>query len=158
MFIKANTPILVFRFSSCWTENFIEAHKTVIESQGRVWVYKQGKKPSADIVNKIIAAGGYIIFKEPKNLGDRYYFGTIDSVRFKKPDDPASNFPQYYSEKLEIGLFENGTWFLVRSIEPFNSKYIEKLFMIRNGKKLIDQINRTSSAIMYVYCDTDMQL
>ena len=130
MIVKANTPILVFRFSSSWTENFIEAHRAVIESQGRVWVYKQGKKPSVDIVNKIIDAGGYIIFKEPKKLGDRYYIGTIDSIEFNKPDDPASFFPKYYSEELEIGSLKNGTWFRVCSMEPFNSKYIEKLLLI----------------------------
>ncbi len=53
MKIKANTYMLLFRFSDYRKYNFIEEHKKILNIHDRVWMLKIGRKAVASKIKRV---------------------------------------------------------------------------------------------------------
>ena len=148
MEICKDSKILLFRFSNYWTDDFIRDHKSIIDRTGYVWMCKQGKRSSLEIVASIIRDGGCIVLKEPDKCGGKYYIGHFTEITEDQPDD-ISHFPTYYLRELHL-YRTRAQWLKINEIHLLPSSYVESLYLQKSGKKLKDQINRTSSAVMYI--------
>lgn len=145
MRVKKNTRFLLFRFGNYWDVDFIAEHKKIIIEQGYVWMLKTGKKVSLDKLNAILEDGGYVILKESKQAGNRYYLGTFTEVTLDNPED-ARHCPDYYQNVKSYSQ----EWFKITSIGALDEANVETLLLSNSGKALKDVIDRTSSSFMFV--------
>lgn len=148
MEICERSKILLFRFSNYWTNDFIKDHKAIIDNAGYVWMCKQGKRSSIETIRSIIQDGGCIVLKEPDKRGGKYFIGHFTEITEDQPDD-INHFPAYYLSELHLNR-TLAQWIKIDAIHSLPSSYIGTLYLQKNGKKLTDQINRTSSAVMYI--------
>lgn len=148
MEICKGSNILLFRFGNYWTDDFIREHKSIIDKTGYVWMCKQGKRSSIEIIRSIILDGGCIVLKEPDKCGGKYYIGHFTDITEDQPND-ISHFPTYYLRELRLNR-TRAQWIKIDKLYLLPSCYVEALYLQKSGKKLKNQINRTSSAVMYI--------
>ena len=148
--IENDTLMLLFRFSNYKKYNFIEEHKVFLKEKGYVWMMKMGKKTSVDKLSKIKAQGGYIVLKSPIADGNRYYIGQFEDFQDEMPNDKV-HMPQYYSEILEDIMFYDSPaqYFKLTNLQPLGDNDEDALRLEKSGKKVVDVINETRTAVMY---------
>ena len=145
--IDKNTEMLLFRFGEFKHYDFIEEHTKIINEHGYVWVLKSGRKSNPAKIKEIINQGGWIILKQPKNAGGKYYIGQFVNVQEEEPTDQC--YPNYYEEFFFFFL-TNEQWFKITSIAELNSNDIEKIVLCKNGNRVVDIIGTTMTSVMFV--------
>lgn len=149
--IASHTLMLLFRFSNYKKYNFIEEHNVLLKEKGYVWMMKMGKKTSINRLSKIKAQGGYIVLKSPVADGNKYYIGKFEDFRDEMPNDKA-HMPKYYSEIVDDFMFYDlpTQYFKLTNLQPLAENAENILHLEKNGKKVVDVINETRTAVMYI--------
>ena len=157
--INQNTPMLLFRYSNYKKLRFIDEHIKIIQNSGYVWMMKMGKKTSSEKIKNIIKNGGYIVFKSPIAEGNHFYIGRfVDFCEELPPDD--DHMPSYYSEIVnEENFWEAPTqYFKLIDIVPLDERYTSLLRLKINQKKVLDVVNETRTAVMFIECSEDINI
>lgn len=159
--ILKNTEMLLFRYSNYKKLRFIDEHTKIIHSAGYVWMMKMGKKTSAEKIKNIIKNDGYIVFKSPIAEGNRFYIGRFIEFSETLPEDD-DHMPSYYSEIVnDENFWEAPTqYFKLIDLVPLEEKYVSSLHLKINNKKVLDVINETRTAVMFIknHVDIDVNL
>ena len=147
--------ILLLRYNRYKRSNFIEAHQRIINEKGFAWMLKIGKRLPAISLQSILDGSKTVILKAPKGDGGQFY--KLDLLDFHN-GDALSDFcyPEYYKEMVEdedVWMLDSlaGTWLKVKNIIQLSDADINKLRLVSNDKLAKDVLNRTRSAVLYVY-------
>lgn len=147
--------ILLLRYNRYKRSNFIEAHQKIINEKGSVWMLKIGKRLPMISLQSIMDGSRTIILKAPKRDGGQFY--KLDLIDFHNGDVLSSFcYPKYYEEMVEdenFWLLESlsGTWLKVNNIIQLSDADINSLRLVSNDKLAKDILNRSRSAVLYVY-------
>lgn len=157
--IKKETGMLLFRYSNYRKFRFIDEHKKIIQQSKYVWMMKMGKKTSLDKIKGIIERGGYIVFKAPVADGNLFYLGRFTDFSEELPDDEL-HMPKYYAEIVEdINFWDAPTqFFKLVDLVPLDEKYALTLRLEKNKKKVLDVINETRTAVMFIENETEIDV
>lgn len=145
--IEKNAEMLLFRYSEFKHYDFIKEHKAVLAKNGYVWMLKSGRKSNPDKLSSIIEQGGWLILKQPKNAGGKYYICQFDAVQEYEPADKS--YPDYYKEFVSERL-TNEQWFRLISINEMPDIEVDKIVLCKNENKVIDIIGTTMTSVMFV--------
>lgn len=153
MFIKKNSEIFLIRLNTTGYNNAINDHIELINKHGYVWLQKRGRKARIERLTDVLVQGGYIIIKEPKHNGDRYFIGQFVEVADQLPNE-ENTYPDYYNKYKN---YENRSqWFKITSLTQLNNDDIEELYFASSKEKVTNIINSTSTAFMFVFCKRDI--
>lgn len=157
--INKETTMLLFRYSNYRKYSFIDEHMKIIHNLKYVWMMKMGKKTSIEKIKSIIKSGGYIVFKAPVADGSHFYIGKFVDFREELPND-EKHMPKYYSEIVEdINFWDAPTqFFKLVDIVPLNEEYAAALRLEKNKKKVLDVINETRTAVMFIENEKEMDI
>ena len=157
--ISPKTMMLLLRYSNYRRYNFLNEHKAIIDQKGYVWMMKIGKKVSLDKINKIMRSGGFIILKSPISDGSKYYIGRFNDYSEKTPNDNG-HMPQYYSIIMnDIDYYDAQTqFFKVSCIAPLKEYYANALVLEKSKRKVVEVVNETRTAVMYVENEIDFDI
>ena len=157
--INKNTRMLLFRYSNYQKYRFIDEHLKIIHDTGYVWMMKMGKKTSVEKIQAIIKEGGYIVLKAPVADGSCFYIGRFVSFSESFPDD-EKHMPEYYSKIVDdINFWDAPTqFFKLVDIVPLDEVYVDILRLEKNKKKVIDVVNETRTAVMFIENENDLNV
>lgn len=148
MKIKKDTPMMVFRFSDFRVYDFISLHEEVLNVNGFVWMLKAGRWHNADKIRTLIEFGGWMILKAPKGKGGKYYLTHFTEAETEAPNDKY--YPSYYKEFLnENG--EDGIWIKIDKITEMRMDDVQKFVVTKSGRNMIEVINSTMTAAMFIH-------
>lgn len=153
MQIEAQTDMLLFRYKSYAKTDFINEHISILKDNGYVWMLKVGKRTSLDRINHILKAGGWMILRSPKVDGSKFYLAKFTEMSEDEPEDNV--YPEYYQEILDDDdnlVFEtlNYQWFKITMLIELDEVYSKTLCMSNTNKKVIDVIDTTRTAVMFI--------
>lgn len=155
MVIKANTDILLFRYSKYAQYNFLTEHTKILEKEGCVWILKAGRKTNETSIRNILSQGGGLVLKSPKSEGGKYSFCCYDCYSTERPE--VSLFPSYYSEFIDSQYNDTEhQWFRVVKIVDMDENQIKSLRVKKNSKKVCETIKTTRTSVMFVYNDRNL--
>ena len=153
--INTETKMLLFRYSNYQKYRFIDEHTKIIHKAKYVWMMKMGKKTSVEKIKDIIKNGGYIVFKAPVADGNLFYIGKFVDFSEELPND-EKHMPKYYSE---INFWDAPTqFFKLVDIVPLDEEYVASLRLEKNKKKVLDVINETRTAVMFIENEKDINV
>ncbi len=150
--ININTPMFLIRFNLLGITDAIERHIYLLNENGYVWLMKRGRKAVDAKLNRVLCNGGFLVLKEPKNSGDRYFLCTIDAYQNSKPDE-NDMWPEYYN-KYSYNA-ERTQWFRIRKMRPLETNEINSIVFDSNNERVTSVINHTSTAFMFVHNDIE---
>ena len=160
MKIKANTPMMVFRYNNYQKKNFILEHSEVLKKNDYVWMLKSGKKSSEEKISNVLENGGYMILKAPKAEGGETYIAKFVETTEKTPKD--KNYPKYYENILYETKYSYretfSQWFKVVKISKLDYNNIDKLVLLKGKKPLSEILNNCMTAVMFVENVSDMEI
>ena len=152
--IKKDTEMLLFRYSTYRKYDFIEEHKKVLDINGHVWILKSGRKSNEKKIESIIENGGWLILKQPKADGGKYFLCHFELMIEDRPED--GKYPDYYREFIEeISSAEQ--WFKITSIREMPISEVNKVVLCKNEAKVIDVIGTTMTSVMFVRSAADIK-
>ena len=157
--ISKETNMLLFRYSNYRKFRFIDEHMKIVQKSKYVWMMKMGKKTSIEKIKNIIKNGGYIVFKTPVADGSRFYIGKFVDFSEELPND-EKHMPKYYSEIVEdINFWDAPTqFFKLVDIVPLDEEYAASLRLEKNKKKVLDVINETRTAVMFIENEKEINI
>lgn len=157
--INKETKMLLFRYSNYQRHRFIDEHMKIIHDSKYVWMMKMGKKTSVDKIKGIIKNGGYMVFKAPVADGECFYIGKIVDFSEELPDD-KQHMPEYYSKIVEdINFWDAPTqFFKLVDLVPLDEKYTQTLRLEKNKKKVVDVVNETRTAVMFIENEEEIDI
>lgn len=162
MIIIPNTKILFFRFSNYKNYDFIQEHKKILKENGYVWMLKAGKRSSIDKIRRVQQDGGWMVLRSPKSNGSVSYIANFSDITEDDPKDEC--IPAYYiklldDENLDLNCV-NSThqWFRLKSIESLDQSISDNLVLDTSGKRLVDTIGTTRTAVMFVHNDKAFEI
>jgi hypothetical protein len=118
---------------------------------------KAGKRSDAKKLNSILESGGYIILKSPISDGNKYFIGKFDQILGNEPIDRM--YPEYYKDFLNDNYdYSGGQWFRLTMLKELDNKYIASLIMQKDGKRILDVLNTTRTAVMFISTEIEIRL
>lgn len=149
--IEANKPVLVIRYNCFKDFDFILEHCKLLQEGGHVWMLKVGKKIPITSLENFEEAGGQLILKSPKRLGNRYYYAHMTKYKHGSPSADMK-FPSYYHAMTEesYDYTLDGTWLQIDDLFEISDKDVDYFHLIKNGAALRDIINATRTSTLYV--------
>ena len=157
---QGNTCLLI-RYNTYHDYDFILEHQKIIQQVGYVWMLKLGKKIPEKSVRRVINSGGTVLLRAPKKEGGGLYAAQILDVQYSIEEKA---YPTYYNEILSNSMSEllynmhasEKTWLKIVNLNPIDDIYKTHFRLQKNGKPLLDVLDSTRTAVMYVYPDIDM--
>ena len=151
MQILPKTKMMLFRFSNYKNYDFIEEHRKVMTSKGCVWMLKVGRKTQKNKLEEILQAGGYILLRAPIKNEGKCYIAKFTEISETLPSD-KSMYPSYYGELLRDYEFDsvNTQLFKIETLEEISADNLQNVYLISNGKNVVEVINQTRTAFMFV--------
>lgn len=156
MIYEKDTTAIVLRVNNYKGYNFIDEHKNVLNKNGKVTLLKLGRVLAVKSIETVKNSGGFIILKEPKASGGKYYLGKITDIAVGERK-PEYLFPEYY---LEIEDYEApliGTWITIEALAMIPEDYTLYFELDKGGKKMVDIVNCTRSPILFVHCNKSLE-
>ena len=94
-----------------------------------------------------------MILRSPKVDGSKFYLAKFTEMSEDEPED--SVYPEYYQEILDDDdnlVFEtlNYQWFKITMLIELDEVYSKTLCMSNTNKKVIDVIDTTRTAVMFI--------
>ena len=157
--IEAKKPVLVVRYNCFRDFDFIDEHSRILQEAGHVWMLKVGKKIPLLSLRNFEEAGGHILLKSPKKLGNRYYYAHMVQYRHGSPGEDMC-YPSYYHAMTEesYDYTLDGTWLQFDKLFEINDESIDHFHLIKNGAALRDIINATRTSTLYVESDKTFEM
>lgn len=149
MKLDKDKTMLVLRVNDFQSIHFIEAHQDLINRHGTVWMLKAGRSLASKSLSTIKNEGNYLILKEPKKAGGRYYFCHILDV-YEGPAKKDMVYPSYYQQLDSVNISLRGTWLLIEGIIPINEDVLDYIVLVKGGKRMTEIVNSTRSPILFV--------
>ena len=159
--VEANTKMLLMRFNAYKNNDFIKAHKEIIDKNDCVWMLKIGRTIQQDKIHSLMRNKGYLVLHAPKRLGGNYYIARIVDSFNGLPSDNME-FPMYYYDMLkDPSVFSltslEGTWIKISSIELIPKEHINSIKLVSNNRDVEEVINTTMTPTLYIYNDTEIR-
>lgn len=146
--LEKGVTTLVLRVNDFKGNHFIDEHKRIIQSNAYVWMLKAGRPLAEKSIKAVMEEKGYLILKEPKHSGNRYYFCNI--LDYYQGDAKADFvYPDYY-EELEYEYNLSGTWLKISDVIPIAINAEVNFELVKGGKKMTEIVNSTRSPILFV--------
>ena len=149
MKLDKDKTMLVLRVNDFQSIHFIEAHQDLINRHGTVWMLKAGRSLASKSLSTIKNEGNYLILKEPKKAGGRYYLCHILDV-YEGPAKKDMVYPSYYQQLDSVNISLRGTWLLIEGIIPINEDVLDYIVLVKGGKRMTEIVNSTRSPILFV--------
>ena len=162
MVVQAGKAALLLRYSDYRNTEFIQEHNKIVSKQGYVWLLKAGRRLVENKLAKVKKESSLIILKAPKGKGGDYYYAEILDYRYGRQINEGES-PEYYKnlpgdEKLWQIESLDGTWIKIGQINPICKELMDKFVLLSNEKSVVDVINSTMSAVLYIWCKEEMTL
>lgn len=157
--IAKGTKMLLFRFSNYKKLKFIEEHDCIIHKYQYAWMMKMGKRTSLSKIEEILRNGGYMVLKSPVADGNLFYLARFVEFKEEMPED-TEHMPQYYSEIIEDDNFWDAPmqFFKIVDMVPLEHSYVAQLVLEKNKKRVIEVVNETRTAVMYIQNTTEFDV
>lgn len=147
--ITVNQRMLVLRVNDYKKYHFAAEHKKQINANGNVWMLKVGRQLSEKTVSTIVEDGGFLILKEPKASGGKYYISHICDIHNGNPISDMI-YPSYYEElKEDIPLY--GTWLKIDELMEIREDSLCLFELDSKPKKMTEVVSSTRSPILIVH-------
>lgn len=147
--IDTDKVMLVLRVNNYKNYNFVNEHRKLMEEYNTIWMFKVGRPLAQKSIDILMKNGGYVILKEPKASGNRYYICISDEIRQGKPNEKMI-YPDYYKELYADGISMEGTWLRISEINEISKEALPYFELSKSHKKMTDVVNSTRSPILYV--------
>ena len=152
--LKAEESVLLIRVNDFEKYSFVDEHKKILKEHKNIWMLKTGRH-LADRALRCLNNTGWLILKEPKKSGDKYYICTVDAANTGSINNNYI-FPSYYEEMADNGTPLQGTWICISSLIAIPEEIVDKIELSKSHKKVKDVVNATRSPILYVESKTDL--
>ncbi len=149
LILEKKKRILVLRVNNFHQYNFIDEHKKCLETSTYVWMLKAGRPLADKSLDEVIKDGGYLILKEPKGSGNRYYACLISEVKQGHKSDDMIH-PAYYKELFADGISLAGTWLKISGIIEIDEAHLSLFELVKNKKQMTEIVSTTRSPILFV--------
>ena len=157
--IKKNSPVLLLRYNTYQDFDFVKTHSEILKAVGSVWLLKLGKQIPESSLNTFLENDGNIILKAPKKKGGYYHYAHMIGYHVGKPSEDMI-YPDYY-RKMVRDSYEYtlcGSWIKIDYLELLDFDVLGHFYLIKNGKPMVDIINSTRTATLYVESDEDITI
>ena len=162
MRIEKGRKLLLIRFSNYRQFNFIQEHKSIIETNGSVWILKAGKQIPQTKLEELFSEPAPLIMKAPKETGGQYYVALVKGA-FNGLPRTDMKYPEYYSRMIDdenMWLLDSlmGSWFCAEQIAELSSDTVKHLYLLSNNKPVTDVLGRTRTATLYISTETAIEI
>ncbi len=137
--MKPGQQFILLRYSNNIVPDTIQKHMDVIDQYGYCWFGKIGVIPSAKIQSAILSEEDPRIILYAK--GDAHECHLLDITNKK----PSEGTPQYYETE---GIYPS-VYFKLASIEPVESKELDKYKIVSTGRTLSDAIWHSMTSFFF---------
>lgn len=156
--INEKTAVLLFRFKSAPESDYITEHRKVMNQYGHVWMLKAGKVTSEDKIHSVMKNGGWLLLKSKKEDGGKYYLAKFDSY-CRGISDKTKHIVPSYKNMYSLRANDKIQAFRVVWIsEELSYDVIQHFRLNLDGRSVPDFIDNTSTAVMFVYNDKEIQI
>lgn len=142
--LQQGQKLLVLRYGKQIVADCIELHQKKIDEMGYCWFGKLGTVPSKKSINAMLNEDKPSVILYARGSA---FICEVSEVAYNKPE---KGYPEYYKTELFNKSAFPTVYFKLISIEPMNTKELEKFVVMSSGNTAMNTLMHSMTSFLFV--------